>query len=224
MAFDTTWRWVLSPQADETGPMQKRFWRQVGLYLAAPKGNVWIHTNRTTYDIDALERGTQEVEVTGGVEDSRGQPTAQSDVKITLSAPDEKVSPVELQRGKTMRRGTLPPPTEPGTYVLTITAQVDGQDLTAEQQFRVVRRDRESGEVLANHALLRRMAKAGNGRFVPLRDLSDLLKTLRREIIPQKRRVTTKQYLLDPLRWIILLLVIALLCGEWALRKKKGLV
>ena len=224
IAFDMTWRWVLSPKGDETGQMQKRFWRQVALYLAAPKGNVWIHTNRTTYDLAALERGTQEVEVTGGVEDSRGQPTAQSDVKITLSAPDEKISLVELQPGKTMRRGTLPPPTRPGTYVLTITAQVDGKDLTAEQQFRVVRRDRESGEVLANHALLRRMAQAGNGRFVPLRGLPDLLKTLRREISPQKRRVTTTQDLLGPLRWVILLLIIALLCGEWVLRKKKGLV
>ena len=101
---------------------------------------------------------------------------------------------------------------------------MDGKDLSAEQRFRVVRRDKESAEVLANHALLRRMARAGNGQFVPLRSLSELLKTLRRETLPRKRRITTTQDLLGPFRWGILLLVIALLCGEWVLRKKKGLV
>ncbi|MBN1556263.1 MAG: VWA domain-containing protein, partial [Phycisphaerae bacterium] len=31
IAFDTTWRWVLSPNTENTAAMQKRFWRQVVL-------------------------------------------------------------------------------------------------------------------------------------------------------------------------------------------------
>lgn len=223
IAFDTTWRWVLSPSAEDTAAMQKRFWRQVVLYLAAPRGNVWIHTDRTTYDLDALQRGLQEVEVTAGVENAQGKPVA-ADVTVTLQPPAGETTPITLSPDGTIRKGVLTTPTEPGVYTLNISAEVDGKPLQAQQQFQVVRPDRESLQMLANFGLLRGIAKAGGGMFVPLDKLPELLRRLQRDIQPRRKDVITRDDVLGAWRWWLLVLFVGLLCTEWILRKKRGLV
>ncbi len=223
IAFDTTWRWVLSPSTENTAAMQKRFWRQVVLYLAAPKGNVWIHTDRTTYDLDALQRGLQEVEVTAGVENAQGKPV-DADVAVTLQTPAGASTPITLTHEGTIRKGVLATPTEPGVYTLSMSAEVDGKGLQTQQQFQVVRPDRESRQMLANFGLLRSLAQAGGGMFVPLEKLPELFQRLRRDIQPRRRDVITREDALGDWRWWLLVLCTGLLCMEWVLRKKRGLV
>jgi hypothetical protein len=225
VAFDTTWRWVLSEK--DTAARQKRFWRQVVLYLAAPRGNVWIHADRTSYDRDRPVHGAQEVKITAGVEDASGAPLRDAQAHITLKTPDGRTTPLTL-RGEgpdqKILQGVLPTPTAAGLYTLAIAATVDGKELTAEFQFEVVRRDRESGQVLANFDLLRRMAEAGSGTFTTLNKLDTLLETLRRTTLPRKQTVTETKDLTAAFRWPTVCLLIALLCAEWALRKRKNLV
>jgi len=195
----------------------------VVLYLAAPKGNVWIHTDRTTYDLDALERGLQEVEVTAGVENAQGKSVA-ADVTVTLQTPAGETTPIALSPDGAIRKGVLTTPTEPGVYTLNISAEADGKPLQAQQQFQAVRPDRESLQMLANFSLLRGVAGAGGGMFVPLDKLSELLQRMQRDIQPRRKDVITREDVLGAWRWLLLVLLVGLLCAEWILRKKRGLV
>ncbi len=222
IAFDTTWRWVLTKK--DTADPQRRFWRQVALFLAAPKGAVWIVTDKTNYDLRRLRRGTEVIKVTAGVEDSQGRPLPDAPVQVRLVGPGGQESPVLLRKADKVRKGQLPAPTRPDTYVLRIKAKVGGKELAAEHRFEVVRRDLESLEVLANHALLRRMAEASGGKFVTLDRFGDLLKELNVTTRPEKRDTVTHVALASRLRWPVIAAIILLMCGEWAFRKRKGLV
>ncbi|MCK5113711.1 MAG: VWA domain-containing protein [Phycisphaerae bacterium] len=224
IAFDTTWRWVLSPSKQDTQKMQQRFWQQVVLYLAAPKGNIWIHTNRTGYDFDLLKRGVQEVVVTAGVEDPRGKPITDLETTTMLIAPDGGKQDVIFDRQEHLLRGILPPLREVGVYRLEIKGVVDGKELSAEHRFEVTLQDIEAGEVLANFGLLKRMAEAGGGEFHHLWQLEKLLANLKETVRSDRHRSETVVDIMTQLRWSILIALIVLLCTEWALRKHSGLV
>jgi len=222
VAFDTTWRWVLSRR--DTAELQKRFWRQVALYLSAPKGNAWIVTDRTSYDLDRLKRRAETIDVRAGVEDSAGRPVVAGDVDVRLISPGGRATPVALALGENMRKGRLPPPAEAGIYRLRIAAEVGGRRLAAEHQFEVVRRDLEALEPLANLELLRRMAAASKGRYAELQDMRGLLERLRLAAEPRSVAVVSRKNLSAMLRWPIVVVLMTLLCIEWSIRKRKGLV
>ncbi|MFB3892234.1 MAG: glutamine amidotransferase [Phycisphaerae bacterium] len=219
VAFDETWRWVLSPPPKgaeapikDTADYQRRFWRQVALYLAAPKGNVWISTDKTQYDFrkltipsrraDRAEMGVESIEVTAGVEDAFGNPVLDAPREVTLSPPARAGStqpgapvPLQLQRAgartqqsghlsdQPVLRAILPPPTIPGTYTLKITADVGGKKLTAENRYEIIDRDLEAVDILANFATLRQMADVSKGKFAPLSGLPKLLEDLHKTIL-----------------------------------------
>lgn len=222
IAFDTTWRWVLSPK--DTADAQKRFWRQVVMYLADPRGHVWIHASRGTYDLRSLTNGSQELLVSAGLSDSRGEPVTDISPTITLTTPDGQTTPVALPRDGQGFKGTLPPPTQPGLYRLEMAATIEGQSLTGEYQFDVKRRNLEAAAVLANDKLLRRLAKATDGQAVGLEDLPRLVEAIAANAQPKPVTVHEARDLLAPLRWPMVLAVLGLLCAEWALRKKRNLV
>ena len=229
IAFDATWRWVLNKH--DTAELQRRFWRQVALFLAAPKGNVWIVTDKTNYDLRRLKSGAETVGYRAGVEDSHGRPLLSAPVRVTLTDPqgrETKLAPTrpDEKKGEKMYTGRLAPPTAGGTYVMKIAAVVAGKELTAEHRFEVIHRDLESLEVLANFGLLRQMADRGGGRFLPLQRLGELLKDLRLTARPEKRDVPVQHRLAAemPYPWFAIAALIALLCAEWAIRKRKGLV
>ena len=223
IAFDTTWRWVLTPE--DTAEMQQRFWRQVALYLAAPKGNVWVVTDKTSYDSRRLTSGLESIDVTAGVEDPRGRPLPNAPVTVTLTHLDSAtVTPVQVRSEGPMRRGRLTGTTAAGLYELRITASVAGKEITATHRFEIIRRDLESREALANLGLLREMAAASEGHFVSLARFPALIEKLRIASRPKKRVVATYNELGRTLRWPVVALLICLLCVEWALRKRRGLV
>jgi len=222
IAFDMTWRWVLTKK--DTADHQRRFWRQVALFLAAPKGTVWIVTDKTNYDLRRLTGGTEVIRVSAGVEDPQGRPLLSAPAQVKLVGPDGKETPIVLQRADKIRRGQLLPPSAPGVYTLKIDTRVGGKPLAAEHRFEVLRRDLESLEVLANHGLLRQMSSLSGGKFVPLERLGDLLKELRVTTKPKQQDTVTHVKLSEDLRWPLIAALIALLCAEWAFRKRKGLV
>ena len=222
IAFDTTWRWVLTPK--DTAAMQRRFWRQVALFLTAPKGNIWVITDRTTYDLRRLESGAEVITVSAGIEDTQGRPITDEPVTVTLTGPDNKVRALQLRSSGIIRTGQIPTPKAPGLYTLKITGKVDNKVLTADHKFEVFRHDLEKKQVLANLGLLKQMARAGNGKYVPLAELGRLLRELRITTRPKTREVIEHLDLAARFRWPIVAVIILLLCVEWSLRKKKGLV
>jgi uncharacterized membrane protein len=222
IAFDMTWRWVLTK--NDTADLQRRFWRQVALFLAAPKGTVWVVTDKTNYDLRRLRRSGESIKISAGVEDSHGRPLLNIPVTVKLVAPGGQESPVSLRPAEKMRRGQLSPPTKSGTYTLHIAARVGGKLLTAKHRFEVLYRDLESLEVLANHNLLRRMSSLSRGQFVTHDRFGDLLKQLHVATRPERRDTVAHVMLSQQLRWPVVAALIALLCAEWAFRKRKGLV
>ena len=224
IAFDTTYKWVLTPK--DTAALQKRFWRQVALFLCAPKGNVWITTNRSRYDLRRLAGVTQFVEVTAGVEDPQGRPLVQAPVKVTLAAPDKPPVPLQLKGEENLRRIKLPGSVfpRPGLYTLKIETQVAGRELAAEHRFEVIERDLEALDALANFDLLRRVAAESGGTFATLSGLAEVLRDVQIDSRPKIRERIETRDLTAELRWPLLVVLAALLCIEWAVRKRRGLV
>jgi hypothetical protein len=223
IAFDETWRWVLTPR--DTQALQKRFWRQVALHLADPRGNVWITTDQPGYDLRVLQTTTRTRSITAGVEDAAGRPVADPEtLQVTLTDPGDNVQQIELVRANDVFQGQLPAIDGAGTYRLEIRATVGGREMAAQHQFEVFRRDLEGRDVLADYDLLRRLAGRTRGKFVPLRDLDEALEALDVEASPLVRRVFKPVDLWRRWAWPVALAVMALLMTEWTLRRKQGLV
>jgi hypothetical protein len=223
IAFDTTYQWVLTPK--DTADLQKRFWRQVALYLANPKGNIWITTDKAVYDLQQLATGAQSIQVAAGIENAAGRPILRgADETVKLIDPEGNERTIELMARERMRTGRLSPPTETGAYKLVIEGRVDGETLRAEHRFQVIRRDLEGRDVLADHDRLRDLAEATGGRFVKLAELGALLDELPDEARPRLITERDPEPLWKAWAWHVAAAAIALLCLEWSWRKRKGLV
>jgi len=221
VAFDATWRWVLSP--DETGDLQRRFWRQAILHLAARRGNVWIATDRAEYDLASLANRAETIEITAGIEDAAGRPMPDAEVRVTLTPPEGMPADVVLAADGELLRGQLPPPGRAGTYGLEIAADADGRQMRAEQLFDVVHRDLEALEPLANLSLLRRLSEITHGRYADVSELAALLAEVRSESASRIDVELTHANLADVARWPLAAGLVALLCAEWIGRKRRGL-
>jgi len=216
-------RWVLS-EDDVAREAQQRFWRQVVLYLAAPKGNIWITTDQSVYQRELLARGAEVVEISAGMEDAQGRPVA-GEIQAVLIVPNGQQSKVPLRQEGDLRRGQLSQLRDEGLYTLRVSAP-DGKGglMAANHRFEVVAQDLEAMEVLANGQLMRDMASASKGIYVPLAQLDYLLGELARQVQPEVRRVQQRNDLSVTFRWPVIVAIIALLSAEWVLRKRQGLV
>ena len=107
---------------------------------------------------------------------------------------------------------------------MKIVADQPGTPLEAEHQFEVIQRDLEAMEPLANYSVLRRMAAASGGRFATIDKMPSLLEQLRIESEARTVTVVRHEDIAASMRWYVTIVLMALLCGEWALRKRKGLV
>ncbi|MFP4053488.1 MAG: glutamine amidotransferase [Phycisphaerae bacterium] len=225
IALDTTWRWVLTKN-EQTPEMQKRFWRQVAMYLCSPRGNIWIATDKTTYDLRRLEAGSEYVEVTAGVEDPTGRPILDARPKAVLIDPEGNRSPLRLSPGKENLFGRLPlsKVKDTGVYEMEIEHTVEGMPLEARHRFEVTKRDLEAMDALANFDLLRRVARESDGEFVPLSALESLMEKLELATRPRKKTMSTRTDLAADYRWHLIAVLVSLMCIEWMIRKRKGLV
>ncbi len=231
IAFDTTWRWALSPPPETPGGVDgaavlRRFWRQVAEFLAAPRGNLWVQTDRIEYDLTRLRKERRTIDIAAGIEDARGIPVMGTQPQLTLTVPDKTTTAIPVKTDRKNRRFTasLPPPEKPGTYTIDAAADVGGRSMNAKQVFVLQYRNLESRDLLADFDLLRKMADTGRGRFVPLAQLEELLHELDSRTEPNVKRIYTTEDLLAGWRWPLIIFIILLLCTEWTLRKRWGLV
>jgi len=223
LTVDTTWQWVLAPDAAGQGgrppvagaEIHRRFWRQLILWLAGrdgrPKADFWIVTDRPRYSIADPDRPPL-AEVTvhapgGAAPRMRLKGPVEADIKVEASGAGEWRGSVTL--GK------------PGEYTLSAEVEIGGAAKRAQTTATVEEQDFEWAEILADHENLRRIAQAGGGTFREVAGLPDLLADFAVNLPPQYREVERRQPLAKGR--IFLAIVIGLLAAEWVLRRRWGL-
>jgi uncharacterized membrane protein len=233
-AGDTTHRWITKP---EFQALHARFWRQMISWLGKQDeaaGNVWILPEkrnlplRTDLDFSVGVRNKHGVEIEGGK------------FVVTLKTPDGKVFTVPTrplaggqEGGKIAVKEHADWLAKPGTYELTVNGSataVDGEKIegSATSKFEVEDDEVEQSRRAADHEFLKKLSAAGGGKFNLPTDLPRLLADLGKDA--ESRRQTNQTYWPgwntespQPMRVLTLLLFVAFLAGEWALRRMWGL-
>lgn len=229
-AGDTTWRWVRSPEGQLA---HSRFWRQLVLWLAKQEeteGSAWIKL-----DTRRLASGSQlgfsvGLRGKGGVEVQEGQ----YDVKVIGPAKAESAVQTVRDRARSEERGTFWKTDVPGEYRLFIRAkgkEADDQETSGEAmaRFLVYQDTAEMSRRAADHDFLKKLASTGGGRFHRAEELARLLQELSTQPLPQQRpRVSLwpdwRQGRLSAFPVVFFFLFAGLLCLEWFLRRRWGMV
>jgi len=220
LAVDSTWRWVLQGYEDA----HRRFWRQIVLWLARKdqieQGDVWIKIAERRFAPGA------HVDFTTAVRSAEGQDVSDASFKAELRLPSGTTTPVTLSREGSQMRGIIDRTQDAGDYTLSISATAGGKSLgSAKVRFLVYEQDLELDNPAADPTLLASLAKiteqAGGQSLAP-EELPDLLARIKRQ--PQELEVQTqiKQTPWDT--WPFMLLFMSIICIEWFLRKRWGLV
>lgn len=242
LAVDSTWRW----QMEGHGPLLRRFWRQVILWLAqkddAQGQPVWIRLDQRRY-----QRGSR-VRFTLGVPE--GGSAAEAAPQVVVTRPDgsrQTVRPARRDRaapGSNTWSGSYAQTDQPGDYRVTVTTNPEKPDGkpqeefpenssgnnppgsspgTATVRFTVPNQDMELDQPAAEPTLLATLAKlTPGGRGLAPEEFSALLEQLQSRKNDFEEEIVTKISLWD--RWPVLLALVGLLSLEWWLRKRWGLV
>ena len=199
-------------------------WRQLVLWLARKDDDtrqpVWVKLDGRRY-----QRGSR-VEFAFGARDQQSQPIEEADFQVAVEQPDGTQISLRPNRRREEFAGSTSETAQPGDYIVRVTAQHEGRALgSAEARFTVPDRDMELDQPAAEPTLLASLAgitaEAGGAGLAP-EELPDLLEQLKSRTKDFEEEITAKQTLWDS--WPMLLSVVGLLCTEWWLRKRWGLV
>jgi uncharacterized membrane protein len=223
-AGDSTWRWWMQGFDAE----HRRFWRQVVLWLVRRdelnQDDVWIKLAQRRFNPGAR------VTFTAGANTASGEPIAEATLQAELLGPGGKRAEVPLTRDGEQWSGIVHEIQEPGDYAIEIRATGPAKPIgTVRGEFLVFDRDIELSNPAADHDQLARLAsqtREYGGRVVAPEQLPALLEEIRDRPPDLQIEVQTKWQLADTATdaWSFFLLVLALLAGEWTLRKRWGLV
>jgi uncharacterized membrane protein len=233
---DTTNLWI---QDDETLAMHTRFWKQTVLWLARqeePEGAVWLRPK------DRRLRARTETWFTVGLRKGDFDvPDGEFTVKLFGPGLDKDGVNMPTTLGREGRRGDIDrdKTKKPGVYRLEATgsgkdAEGNKVEGTKEAKFIVYDDDLETTQQAADHAFLKKVARAGNGEFHEGKDLALFLRDLHRqasaETKGQERRWpdwktdAREPQPPSPFRVLFYLFFVAVLGGEWLLRRRWGMV
>ncbi len=223
-AGNTTWRWWEDHEA-----LHKRFWRQTVFWLAGredqKKDDVWIVLQRRRFPVNSR------VTFTAGANTQAGEPLIDARITASVTSPGGRQRVVTLSRDKKHWIGSFDFTEEIGDYTIQVEAKdAAGQPLgTASMPFVVFDHDMELGIPTADHQQLARLSQqteAAGGRLVAPEQLASLLDGILRE--PPEMEIEMQQawqFPDDPrTAWSFFIVFVALLSGEWFLRKRWGLV
>lgn len=214
---DTTWRWWRSAGGRED--LHKRFWRQLVLWLGHREGRgeglVRLKLQRSVFEPGEAVRLRAEV-LDGAREAVEG-----ATLRTTVEGPDGKKVSVRLDPEPGGYGESFTPAAGPGKYRVEVSAEKErvslGQDAV---DFVVQAQERELRVPFANPELLKALSDAGKGRSTDLAGLPDLLAKLRGDHRPVRfEQAVTTELWNSP--WV-LALFLALLGGEWLVRRWQG--
>ena len=219
-AIDSTWHW----QMEGFGDVYRRFWRQLVMWLArkddTDSESVWVRLDGRRY-----QRGSH-VEFLLGVSETNRNTTSAMSFDIQVELPDGSMASLQPSPRGEKLVGTFTQTTLPGDYKVLVTATNDNKLLgTAQARFTVPDLDMELDQPAAEPTLLSSLAgltaDAGGAGLAP-EDLPDLLEQLKARTQEFEEEIKQEQSLWDS--WPMLFSLVGLLCCEWFLRKRWGLV
>ncbi|MBI4580588.1 MAG: hypothetical protein HY718_12850, partial [Planctomycetes bacterium] len=226
LAFDSTWQWPFSSEAGLD--MHRRFWRQLVLWLANRRPEVWVLADRPSYDLLRLRTGDEQVVLHAGVNDpTAGGPVSQISVSGDIIGPDGVRRPLTF---KALPDGFEATATvdQQGEYRVAVEGKAGQQSAgRAETAFVVESADRELADPLADLETLKRMAARTatiGGGYIPLEQLGELLERVRAAGIQSRTTLVQRHYLVDDHPWFWLGVFVGLLTLEWIIRRRTGLV
>lgn len=241
-AGDTTWRWPLK----NFGVEHQRFWRQTVLWLArmdeSTEGSVTITLPQRRHAPGS------KVDFTLAASTPQGDPIPDATFEAELVAPGGRKIPVQRLRTKAGETtGSVTETDAPGDYTLIVKGKLGTEQIgEARARFIVFDQDLELDNPAADHGLLASLAltteaRSGtgpedlapddtgstNGRrkatgVLAPEQLPELMARLKKEASRFEITTETSQSLWD--NWVFLLIFVSLLCVEWYLRKRFGLV
>ena len=233
-AADTTWRWELlgQPNSDEGVQAYAHFWRQVVLWLAQQdkiEGNAYVKP-----DTRRLPAGSK-LGFKAGLRGKGGKELDDAQFEATVFGPHKAEFPVPIARERDEQRGVFWKTEGPGEYRLRVKAWPKGADPkkarpeTAEARFIVYQDDAEMVRRAADHVFLERLAGAGGGRFHKGDEFARFLKDLAAMPLPQGRQKAAlwpdwRRNTLSGFLVGLFALFVAVLCLEWFLRRRWGLL
>ena len=225
-AGDTTWNWWTHGHVDE----YKRFWRQVILWLAFRDGrsndNVWIDLPQRRF------QPRSQVSFTCGARNGVGDVINDADYNAVLTQPDGTEHQISITQTTERNWAVLDRElvAAGGLYTISVGATRNGEPIgKSEVEFVVFDQDLEKSNPAANPDLMDRLAKQTaeyGGRAVVPEELGTLLDYIADNPPEMKIEVPMKHQLGKSFNdsAIFLGVFVLLLTGEWALRKKWGLV
>ncbi|RLS35710.1 MAG: hypothetical protein DWH79_01295 [Planctomycetota bacterium] len=218
-AADTTWRWAMQGALDQ----HRRFWRQLILWLAkqddAEKDSLWVRLAQRRVSPGAT------IPFDAGLTKPDGTAVADAVIEAVVVSPGGTSRPVRMARKGELFSGVLAEFEEPGDWKVTVQATKPGAAAAAVRsaRFTVVRQDLELANPRANPLLMRQLAEVTEGGGVrspeELGEVFDDIRTRPSAFDLQQQWSAT---LWD--KWPMFLLMAGLLCVEWYLRKRWGLV
>ena len=218
-AFDESWRWRL----EVGGLYQERFWNQLIPWLAEPPftvqdGAIALDAGRYLYSPG------EPVELRARIRDAKGLPISAKTIRGTLTRDGSSQGSIVLEADENLPgvfRSTSQPK-EVGRYEFAI----DSKDFGGESHRVSVawevqaRQTSELAELTLQEELLRKLADASKGEFFREDELPRLFEKLKPWMegqVIEKEIVLWQSY-----PWLAA--IVALLCAEWILRKRIGLV
>lgn len=234
MAFgsDSTYRWI----RDEKGLASfLRFWEQMAIWLARQEETdsnirVKLKSRRLPLGDPAELFGLSLV-------DKQNRLVTDARFEVKVVDPQERTEKVQTTRDAAGDKGTIWKTDLPGEYKIEITGKgkdADGNDVTGTLakpvRFLVFQDDAETARRGADHDFLRKLAAAGGGSFHTIDEMHDFLKkqyadqAVPRSLAKANLWPNWRTNKLSPFLPIYLTLFVALLTGEWFLRRRWGLV
>jgi uncharacterized membrane protein len=221
MAFagDSTWHWWMQGHLAE----HKRFWRQAILWLAHKddqnQGNVWIHLAQRRFAPGGR------MEFTAGANSPHGEPLLDATFKADIVIPGGARRPVALVRQGDQMSGVFSDTQASGDYTIEVTASGGSLLGTTKARFLVFEQDLELDNAAADPTLLgslARMTAQAGGQLLAPEELSTLIERLKKTPLDLETKTDEKQSPWDT--WPFFIVFVSLLCVEWLLRKRWGLV
>ncbi|MFV1967055.1 MAG: glutamine amidotransferase [Pirellulaceae bacterium] len=223
-AGNTTARWWQYGRQAE----HRRFWRQLVLWLArrddVSRNDVWVKLAQRR-----LNPGAR-VTFSAGARSATGDVIQGAHFVAQLVLPDGRQRPVPLTADEDQVSAFLEDLQLPGDYLIEVKVSKDGRELgSARANFQILDRDVELGNPAANYDLMARLAgltKAAGGRPVAPEQLPDLLREIEQRRPEMQIEIQSKWQLADTFwdAWLFVIVFVAVIGTDWALRKKWGLV
>jgi hypothetical protein len=231
LAFDSTWKWSLA--SDSGVEAQRRFWRQLVLWLTNRRPQVWVNVERPHYLLNRLRAGDHVLIRAGaaGVKDASGV-TLEGEIQqlsrdaATPAAREAPQRIVWTRNGETFE--ARPDISAAGDYRVRVRARDTSGSLgEAEAAFSVESPNLELIDPLADLSTLKQLAAATvrqGGAFIPLDGIPAVLDRLAAAAQSANIERIERRRLVADSPWPWLIAFASLLVTEWVLRRRAGLV